>query len=302
MEMPVSASPTPSPFGSTPATKFPSWAYEEDCDLSGQGGRTASNPETLVFESAPPVEPVAPEPVTVEAEAENAPAPSHAPGSAGTADWDDPSAFDQYMELQAEEARERAIEDELQSTADSDDVRADAEAPAVPDRFAAPVAPPMSAPVAPSEPLILAPAAEMPTAEPAPIVADEALPVSKPAASAPQPAPIGWLETELANTEIGSESVDALMARLEAGMARRAARRDALQAQAARKAELRGAAPAPQQQLLDPVAPAPAPTAPSSNPFAAIDPLANLADKEAEVDEALRAALNTLDRMNRRAG
>ena len=45
----------------------------------------------------------------------------------------------------------------------------------------------------------------------------------------------------------------------------------------------------------------PAP-APSANPFAAIDPLANLADKEAEVDEALRAALSTLERMNRRAG
>lgn len=302
MDMPVSASPTPSPFGSTPATKFPSWAYEEDCDLSGQGGRTAPNPETLVFESAPPVEPIAPEPVAVEAEAEIAPASNHAPGSAGTADWDDPSAFDQYMELQAEEARERALEDELQSTADSDEAQPDAEAPAVPDRFAAPVAPPMSAPVAPSEPLILAPAAEKPTAGPAPIVADEALTVSQPEPSTPQPAPAGWLETELANTEIGSESVDALMTRLEAGMARRAARRDALQAQAARKAELRGVAAAPQQQLLDPIAPAPAPTAPSSNPFAAIDPLANLADKEAEVDEALRAALNTLDRMNRRAG
>ncbi len=349
IDMPASATPAPTPFGSTPSAKYPSWAYEEKCDLSGQAARLAAESHAAPVAAPdavaePIVEPVA---SATEPAAETGDQPSftHAPGSAGTADWDDPSAFDQYMESQAEEARERELEDQLEAASlatDPLDLQAERQPEpqtiSAPDVYAEPVAF-APEPVVDARPVILNPVADTPVPEmPAPEmpVFAEAAPALEPVepdmpaspvaampqAAAPQETQAQWLETELAKTEIGSESVDMLMARLEAGMARRATRREAQRAEAVRKAELQAAAPAPvvQQEVLPPVAPIPvtqaplapmsgaetpapqpAPT-PSTNPFAAIDPLANLADKEAEVDEALRAALSTLERMNRRAG
>ncbi|WP_337828755.1 hypothetical protein [Pseudonocardia sp. TMWB2A] len=344
IDMPASATPAPTPFGSTPSAKYPSWAYEEKCDLSGQAARLAAESHAARVAGPEAVEEPVAEPVlsATEPAAENGDQPSftHAPGSAGTADWDDPSAFDQYMESQAEEARERELEDQLEAASlaaeplelqvepqPEPQIMPASEIYAEPAAFA-------PEPVVDARPFILNPVADTPVPEmPAP-----EMPVFAEAAPAPEPvepdmpaAPVAaipqaampeatqaqWLETELAKTEIGSESVDMLMARLEAGMARRATRREAQRAEAVRKAELQAAAPAPvvKQEVLPPVTaaplapmtgaetptPQPAP-APSANPFAAIDPLANLADKEAEVDEALRAALSTLERMNRRAG
>lgn len=343
IDMPASATPAPTPFGSTPSAKYPSWAYEEKCDLSGQAARLAAESHAAPEAVAEPVaEPVA---SATEPAAETGDQPSftHAPGSAGTADWDDPSAFDQYMESQAEEARERELEDQLEAASlASDPLDLQAERHPEPQSIPAPDA--YAEPVLDARPVILNPAVEAPVSEmpipempapempvfaetaPAPEPVEPDMPASPvaamPQAAAPEDTQAQWLETELAKTEIGSESVDMLMARLEAGMARRATRREAQRVEAVRKAELQAAAPtpAPQQEVLPPVAPAPvtpAPLAPmisaetvapqpapapSTNPFAAIDPLANLADKEAEVDEALRAALSTLERMNRRAG
>lgn len=351
IDMPASATPAPTPFGSTPSAKYPSWAYEEECDLSGQAARLAAEnhaapvavPEPVAEPVAQPiVEPVAPATTSV-AETGDEPSFTHAPGSAGTADWDDPSAFDQYMESQAEEARERELEDQLEAASlAADPVEQQVELQPEPQPILAPDV--YAEPVLDARPVILNPVPETPASEmPAPEMPAPEMPVFAEAAPTPAPEPVQpdmpaspvaampqaetsedtqaqWLETELAKTEIGSESVDMLMARLEAGMARRATRREAQRVEAARKADLQAATPVIQQEVLPPVAPAPvtpAPLAPmisaetvapqpapapSTNPFAAIDPLANLADKEAEVDEALRAALSTLERMNRRAG
>lgn len=350
IDMSASATPAPTPFGSTPSAKYPIWAYEEKCDLSGQAARLAAEshaaPEAV---AEPVVEPVA-SATKPAAETGDQPSFTHAPGSAGTADWDDPSAFDQYMESQAEEARERELEDQLEAASletgpveQQVETQPEPQPMPAPDVYAEPVAF-APEPVLDARPVILNPAVEAPGSEmpmpemPAPempVFAEApptpalepvepdmpAAPVAAiPQAAAPEETQAQWLETELAKTEIGSASVDMLMARLEAGMARRATRREAQRVEAVRKAEQQAAAPAPQQEVLPPVAPAPvtpAPLAPmtgaetpapqpapapSTNPFAAIDPLANLADKEAEVDEALRAALSTLERMNRRAG
>lgn len=88
-------------------------------------------------------------------------------------------------------------------------------------------------------------------------------------------------------------SIDQLLDRAEAGLRRRAEARIA-----ARNAAISAPAPAPavvpasseSSTAIPPVAPSETP-----NPFAGFE------HKEAEVDEALRAALSTLERMNRRS-
>lgn len=220
-------------FGERAPAPMPDWAYDEDLNLTGaqlpQGRSELTDvhpavaalsdpvvadsatmePGAAIAEQAPPSED------SVLEQAASATAPhlrTHgAPESAGTEDWNDTSAFEQYLETQqhAEEAVEPAVD-----TPDSaDDAAAIATAPAV---------------------------------------------------------DLEAMQARLARTPISEASVEELIARLESGLDRRAARRE----QQANRA---------------------------TNHFAAMDPLANLADKEAEVDEALRAALSTLERMNRRA-
>lgn len=347
MDTPAPAIAAATPFGGAPVSKFPSWAYEENCDLSGKSALASAAETPPAATDVPVSAPFAAEPnlssPAIETEAEAAPVP----GSAGTADWDDPSAFDQFIELQAEEARERELEDRLELEAVLSEEAAPEPAPLAgvayqpepaieqapqPVDFTPPV---ILTPAAVTAPIVDAePVAEAePIAEAAPVLTPE--PLGSQASAAPvQTTPAEWIETELANTQVGDDSVDELMARLQAGMARRAARREAAQAVTAQaekaqaekarrqtlnippvetsqdSASVLPAVEQHRQQILPPApapvsaTPAPAtptPAMPASNPFAAIDPLANLADKEAEVDEALRAALSTLERMNRRA-
>lgn len=336
MDTPAPAIAAATPFGGAPASKFPSWAYEENCDLSGKSALASTAETPPVATDVPVSAPFAAEPnlssPAIETEAEAAPVP----GSAGTADWDDPSAFDQFIELQAEEARERELEDRLELEAVLSEDAAPEPAPLAGVAYQPePVIEQAPQPVDFTPPVILTPAAitapiaeAAPIAEIAPALTPE--PLGSQASAAPtQTTPAEWIETELANTQVGDDSVDELMARLQAGMARRAARREAAQAVIAQAETAQGqtlnippvetsqdsasvlpAVEQHRQQILPPAsapvsaasAPAtPTPAMPASNPFAAIDPLANLADKEAEVDEALRAALSTLERMNRRA-
>lgn len=87
----------------------------------------------------------------------------------------------------------------------------------------------------------------------------------------------------LSRMPVEDASIEELLERAEAGLRRRAEARAALQA---------AAAVAP---VSAPAVEASAAEAPAANPFAGFE------HKEAEVDEALRAALSTLERMNRRS-
>ena len=89
------------------------------------------------------------------------------------------------------------------------------------------------------------------------------------------------------DVSVKDASIEELLARAEAGLKRRAAGRVA-----------------PQQMQIEvvPTTVASQPTVTlQSEPVAAPNPFAGFEHKEAEVDEALRAALSTLERMNRRS-
>lgn len=284
--------------------QLPAWAYEEDCDLIG--ARTSS--ETLSTTQQQEIE-IAGDNAGIGQWASSTPViPSAAetdaivpPNSAGTGDWDDPSAFDNYIASLAEEEAAEAIESEAQPSAILPSADEQSTAPHVEEEAAALPPSPMTE------------------------VVDTAEAIASDDSSA-----AGKLEAQLANTPVGDNSVDELMARLQAGMARRAERR-ALQIEQNRfvveeatsaTSAISSVEPTPAiTQHAEPTLPIAQPGSATKsmkddassnrendtpaapvNPFAAIDPLANLADKEAEVDEALRAALSTLERMNRRVG
>ncbi len=254
--------------GERQAAPIPEWAYEEDCDLSG----LRSQPQQSYADEIHPAVAALSDPLSD-------PLPPSAPVEA---------PMPEVTQQQAPEARVISAVPESAGTEDWDDLSSFEQYMGLPDSGSLTDEAP-SGDDAIFELQSLAPEPVSDATETAtPAVAEPAFTPDATGDITPEPASIDAEDYPQAVAPMpvalsNEASVEELIARLEQGLARRAERRARL-------------------TILSPASAAQAESVhQSASPFAAIDPLANLADKEAEVDEALRAALSTLERMNRRA-
>ncbi len=308
-----------------PPVQLPDWAYEEEGDLTGQHAQPESyQPEPVHPAVAALSEPLAldPEPEAKVIAAVRNYRDGLAPESAGTEDWSDPDSFENYGQthetavddvsihpeptLSWRAAEQQQFAEAAADQAEPYEIRAfeaqpyqtqpyEAQPYQLPSYQVEPIDERTLAHIHPETPL-----SDYANAEPVPEpayeadhrsaaqeafepLAEQALEPGSAVAEAPHSAtPVETpIEANPAQAPFETASVAELMARLEAGLERRAA--------TSAHGAVEGYSPAALSAAID------------QHQFATRDPLAHLADKEAEVDEALRAALTTLERMNRRA-